>query len=360
MIKIIADQNIPYVQQAFGTLGQVVTLPGRSICCADLQHADVLLVRSVTAVNAALLKETAVRLVASATSGTDHIDFQYLQDHDIAFAHAPGCNALSVAEYVLSVMAHWSLIKNRPFQEISVGLIGCGHVGSQVKRLCEFYGMQVLVHDPPLAARNPQLSSHPLEVALGCDIISLHVPLVSSGKHRTQKLLTQAHFQQLMPQALLINTSRGEVLDEQALCQLLKSNHDFSAVIDVWQHEPNIDRCLLAKSLLGTAHIAGHSYDGKINGTDAIYLACCQYFDIEPTWSANNVRPNTEPFTLPEPHQYPQTQQGILDMYDVCRDSQSLKSLLTNPKLSTGKFFDQLRADYHHRRDWSQGLLKKS
>ena len=151
MLKITADENIPYVVPAFATLGTVTTLAGRTIKQADLIETDLLLVRSVTTINQQLLAGTAVKFVATATSGTNHIDLGYLKQRGIAFADAHGSNAMSVAQYVISAVSYWSMQQNKSFNQISIGIIGCGHVGSRLKHCCELFGIKVLTCDPPLA-----------------------------------------------------------------------------------------------------------------------------------------------------------------------------------------------------------------
>ncbi len=216
MLTITLDENIPYAAEAFNTLGQTRLLAGRSMRNADLQETDILVVRSVTKVNAQLLAGTPVRFVATATAGFDHIDLDYLRGQGIGFARAPGCNAVSAAEYVLAALSHWSLLRNKPLQECSIGIIGYGNVGSRVRRLCESIGMRCIVNDPPLQEQGVA-GLHPLEAALACDIVTLHVPFTRDGTHPTFRLLDAARLAALRPATLLLNTARGGVVDETRL-----------------------------------------------------------------------------------------------------------------------------------------------
>jgi len=356
-MKIIADENIPYVKDAFSTLGTVITRAGRTIKTADLKSCDVLLVRSITDVNPALLKGTNIRFIASATSGTNHIDQQHLKQQGIGFAHALGSNAISVAEYVLSAIAHWSLLKNKPLNELSLGIIGVGQVGSRLKNFCHQLGIQTVLNDPPLAAQQNPSEYADLVTALNCDVVSLHVPLTNSGQHPTYHLINHQHIQQLKPGTLLVNTSRGEVIDQSKLLSRQKNQHDLALVLDVWQNEPHINTELLAHTLIGTPHIAGYSFDGKVRGTEVIYHACCRFFNKPPQWSASSIKTiddnATEGFDL-EPKDLRET---ILHGYNITADDQRFKYLLKNKDTPTHLYFDRLRKDYPIRREWSHKFL---
>lgn len=356
MLKIIADENIPYVKDAFSTLGEVITLPGRSIKAADLKFCDLLLVRSVTQVKQNLLAGTAIRFIASATSGTNHIDQAYLKQQDIGFAHALGSNANSVAEYVLSAIAHWSLLQNKPLTELSIGIIGGGQVGSRVKKLCHHIGVQTVVNDPPLAALPTQTIYTDLVTALSCDIVTLHVPLTTSGQHPTKNLINQQHIQRLKPGTLLINTSRGEVIDESALLSRQNQFNDLKLVLDVWQGEPKINLQLLANTLIGTPHIAGYSLDGKIRGTEMIYQACCKFLNKQPQWSASCIENVADEVTVNIHQNKQDIRATILQAYDINEDDKRLKYILQNQETPIDLYFDRLRKNYPIRREWSSSV----
>ena len=354
MIKITGDENIPYVQRAFASLGEVTVLPGRAISNTDLKNSDVLLVRSVTAVNRQLLTGTAVKFVATATSGTNHIDFEYLKHQGIVFADAHGSNAVSVAQYVLSAISYWSIQQNKAFNQISIGIIGCGQVGSRLRHFCELFGMQVLVCDPPLAETTADRGQNhwcDLDAVLNCDVISIHVPYTTSGKYATANLLNQQRIEHIKSGSLFINTSRGEVLDEDALLARQLRQADLNLVLDVWHHEPDINLALLAHSLIGTAHIAGYSSDGKIRGTEMIYHACCRFLQQEPTWSVNDIDMADYPASRIDTADADQLPKALLRAYNIAADSQKLKSLLSNNK-TPAQYFDELRKHYPIRREW--------
>jgi len=351
-LKIVADENIPYALEAFSLLGSVTLLKGRDITANDLQQADILLVRSVTRVNQALLDGTSVKFVASATAGFNHIDLEYLQLQNIGFARAPGSNATSAAEYVLAGICYWSLQHQINLQNISVGIIGYGNVGSRVKRLCDAMGMRCIANDPPLQEQGmAELNS--IDAALACDIVTLHLPLSLQGKHATSQLLNKQRITQLEPNTLFINASRGEVVDETALLERMQIQNDLSLILDVWENEPAISLEMLRYTLIGTPHIAGYSLDGKIRGTEMIYQACCKFLDKQPRWSVAEVDFGKQQKYDFSKFTHNDHRKAILEAYDIFADNNRLKCLLDDRTLDVGKYFDDLRKNYPARREYS-------
>jgi erythronate-4-phosphate dehydrogenase len=282
--RLVADENIPFAREVFGTLGEVVTLPGRTLTRADLVAADALLVRSVTRVDGSLLVETPVTFVGTCTIGIDHLDTQWFDQNGIAWASAPGCNANSVVQYALAAMArlrpHWL--------SQTVGIIGCGNVGGHLHRVLRGLGVAVKCYDPWLTlSQNPDLTT--LDELLSCDIICVHTPLITTGAHPTLHLLNAERLAALRPGALLISAGRGAAIDNHALKALLPHRQDLDVVLDVWEPEPLLDVELLRRVTLGTPHIAGYSYDGKINGTLQIYHKLCQHLGVSPTLQADTL-----------------------------------------------------------------------
>ncbi len=350
-MKIVADENIPEVVAAFASLGEVKTVNGRKLTAAEIGDADILLVRSVTRVDAALLEGTKVRFVASATAGVNHVDLDYLADRGIAFANAPGSNAVSAAEYVIAAICHWSLEKEIPLPGLRVGIVGRGNVGSRVQQRCEALGMVCVVNDPPLAGQGVAGLEN-LDAALDCDIVTLHVPLIDDGPHPTRQLIDAGRIAQLRPGTLFINAARGEVLAEKALLDRMKKANDLAVVLDVWENEPDIDLEMLRHCLLGTAHIAGYSADGKIRGTEMIYRACCEFLGVEPAWSSADV-------DFPVPARKvrlspaPEVREQVLEAYDIETDSARLKAVLETGGDGAGQYFDYLRKHYPVRREFT-------
>jgi len=354
-MQITADENIPYVQNAFQTLGNVQKSNGRHLKQQDLLQTDILLVRSVTKVNKALLRNTPIKFVASATAGFNHIDLDYLASQSIGFARAPGSNAISAAEYVFTGVCLWSLKEKKSLQGLTIGIIGCGNVGSRVKQLCEASGIKCIINDPPLeqAQQQSNYTFSSLEEALACDIVTLHTPLSYEGEHPTYRLLNKHAISTLKPQTLFINASRGEVVEEPALLARMNDKNDLTLILDVWENEPKINKAMLKHTLIGTPHIAGYSIDGKIRGTEMIYQAVCEYLNKKPQWSAtkvdfgDNTRSHFDVSSSKEP------QQQILKAYDINADNDKLKRILIDKSLDAAQYFDSLRKNYPPRREFS-------
>lgn len=265
-MNILADENMPGLA-GFDAFGKVTTCAGRNLTAADLQDTEVLLVRSVTRVNAQLLKGTPVRFVGSATIGTDHIDLDWLAANGIGFAHAPGCNAQAVVEYVLQVMLLWCDRHRREPCAQSLGIVGLGNVGQRLAEHAHALGMQVIACDPPRQrAGDTQHTWHSLDDVLECDIISLHVPLIQAGADCSVHLLGAQQLAALRDDQLLINSCRGPVIDNQALLQRLRSG-PLDCVLDVWESEPQVPAELLSQVWYGSPHIAGYSLEGKLRGS---------------------------------------------------------------------------------------------
>jgi erythronate-4-phosphate dehydrogenase len=360
-MKIIADENIPCVQQAFASLGEVSLLPGRGMQVGQVRDADILLVRSVTRVDASLLAGSSVRFVGSATIGFDHVDRDYLQRQQIGFATAPGSNATSAAEYVVSALMVLSEQQGFELAGKTVGIVGCGNVGSRVHQKLSALGMQCRVNDPPLKARGRHKDFVSLDEALQADIVTVHVPLTRNGRHPTYHLVNAAFLQRLKPGAIFINTSRGAVADNRALEAQLASRDDLFAVMDVWEGEPAISASLLQQVDLGTPHIAGYSYDGKLRGTAMVYRAACEYFKQPVLWQVADVLPRVAPIDLRSREAgnvLAVARAIVLATYDVRQDDARLRATLSMPVAERAIAFDRLRKDYPIRREFTESTVR--
>jgi erythronate-4-phosphate dehydrogenase len=356
-MRIIADENIPCVAKAFASLGEVTLLPGRGMTPAQVRDADILLVRSVTRVDEDLLHEANVRFVGSATIGYDHVDRVYLDRRRIGFSTAPGSNATSAAEYVVSALL--ALAAQQGFDPAgkTVGIIGCGNVGSRVRQKLSALGMHCLVNDPPLQEQGEHDDFVDLEAVLHTDVITVHVPYTRRGRYPTHHLVDAAVLAQLRPGAVFINTARGAVADNAALDHLLETRSDLSVVLDVWEGEPDIRMSLLEKLQLGTPHIAGYSLDGKLRGTEMIYRAACAYFGKPLQWQAADDLPAGLSLDLRELRAAPllsALQAAVFACYDIRRDDASLRELLALPATERPARFDRLRKEYPVRREFPQ------
>ncbi|MFQ5640459.1 MAG: 4-phosphoerythronate dehydrogenase [bacterium] len=353
-MNILADENIPLVHQAFAPLGEVFTHSGSAITPDLADRADMLLVRSVTRVDSGLLAGSRVRFVATATSGFDHVDLDYLHQSGITFAYAPGCNANAVAEYILSVLC--VLSERAPFrlQEKTVGIIGCGHVGSIVLHKLQTIGVRCLVNDPPLKALGGHEEFVELDDIFSADIVTLHVPLHHGGPYPTHHLVDAAFLARLQDNAILINTSRGSVVDGSALKSVLETGK-ISAGLDVWENEPDIDIDLLHKTAIGSPHIAGYSLEGKVRGTVMIYEAACRWLGIQSEWRplAGLMPSAGSDLTFSDSAADDAVLQScILSSCDVRDDDFELRQVLRKPNVNVGKSFHALRKNYKGRREF--------
>lgn len=352
-MKIIADENIPCVEEAFASLGEVTLLPGRSMQPEQLRDADILLVRSVTAVGPELLQHSPVRFVGSATIGFDHVDRDWLRQHDIGFATAPGCNATSAAEYVVSALLVLAERKGFTLAGKSVGIIGCGNVGSRVREKLAALGMRCVVNDPPLQAQGGHDDFVSLDNVLQADVITVHVPYTRDGKYPTHHLFDAVLLRKLQPGALFINTSRGAVTDNRALDAMLAERDDLSVVLDVWEGEPAINTSLLQRVDLGTPHIAGYSLDGKLRGTEMIYLSASDWFGQPGHWQVADYLPAGSVVEFSESGVTAMLRAAIFSVYDIRADDARLRAMLALPPGEQPAYFDRLRKEYPARREFS-------
>ncbi|WP_439133695.1 4-phosphoerythronate dehydrogenase [Pseudomaricurvus sp.] len=358
-LKIVADENIPFVEQFFSSLGKVITYPGRTLSADQVVDADVLLVRSVTPVNEALLKGSRVQFVGTCTIGIDHLDVDYLDSQGIAYHSAPGCNANSVVEYIFSVLANV-----RPdWLQASFGIVGCGNVGGHLHRRLKALGLPVVCYDPFLtAAENADLRG--LDEVLNADVVCMHTPFTREGPHPTWHFLDENRLSQLKSDCLLINAGRGPAVDNQALKRVMGQRDDLTVVLDVWEPEPNLDTELMREVALASPHVAGYSYDGKVEGTAMIYRALCRHLGREVTESASQLlrhdtsgSQNISLDISASGDVQAFINQAILSAYDVAGDDQRMRTeLMSDACLQSPEAFahgfDRLRKRYPKRREF--------
>lgn len=348
MIRIIADNKIPFLEGALEGVAKVEYIPGGEISRNHLRDAHGLITRTRTQCNRDLLEGTSVRFIASATIGYDHIDTAYCKERGIKWTNAPGCNSSSVEQYIVSTLLWLAVNRNFDLSSKTLGIIGVGNVGSKVAAAGGALGMRVLLNDPPRERREGSADFISLEEVLKqSDIISLHVPLNSGGSDNTYKLVGREFLQLLKRGAILINSSRGSVVDEASLLEGIRSGKLSDVVLDVFESEPDINKDVLDQVTLATPHIAGYSLDGKALGTTMSVRAISHFFDLGlDQWS---------PVTVPAPKAaelladasdndlklllwelYSQT-------YDVTSDNDRLRR-------APGSF-EKLRGDYPFRRE---------
>ena len=364
MHQIIADENIPCAREAFSHLGEVRLLPGRAMRRDALTNAELLLVRAVTKVDAQLLHGTAVRFVATATIGTDHVDRNYLAQQGITFTSAAGSNANSVAEYVLAALLHHAVKRALSLEKLTMGIVGVGHIGSRVAKMAAGLGLKVLLNDPPLARKTRDPKFLPLNALMDADIITLHTPLTHAGADATFHLFDRERLEKMKSGSTLFNTCRGEVVDNAALKKILQSGHLRAAVLDVWENEPAIDTELLQLVEIGTPHIAGYSLDGKLNGTNQIYRAACEFLGVAPQWQIEKALPAiAEPvIKLKENFETHERKLNTLikRVYDITADNRRLRAAFNMPEAERSRYFDELRKNYPVRREFHNYVVSST
>ncbi|MEB0077916.1 4-phosphoerythronate dehydrogenase PdxB [Pseudomonas sp. CCI3.2] len=353
-MRIVADENIPLLDAFFAQHGDIRRLPGRSIDRAAVADADVLLVRSVTNVNKAMLEGSSVRFVGTCTIGTDHLDLDYFRQAGIQWSSAPGCNARGVVDYVLGSLLTLAEIEGVELTQRTYGVVGAGQVGGRLIKALRGLGWNVLVCDPPRQSAEGGDFVSLEQIIEQCDVISLHTPLIKTGDLRTWHLFDEQRLSQLKSGTWLINASRGAVVDNGALREVLLRREDLQAVLDVWEGEPQVDVGLADLCVLATPHIAGYSLDGRQRGTAQIYEAFCAHFERAPTISLQQLLPQTwlTQVTL-NANCDPVWALAMLcrGVYDPRRDDADFRRSLVGDAASQRLAFDALRKHYPARRE---------
>ncbi|UHQ56070.1 4-phosphoerythronate dehydrogenase [Microbulbifer sp. YPW16] len=352
-LSIVADENIPAVEECFGDLGTITRVAGRNLQPAQLVDADILLVRSVTRVNSELLTGSPVRFVGSCTIGTDHLDTDWLERQGVAWSAAPGCNANSVVEYVFCALA----ALGADWRRRDFGIVGCGNVGGLLQRRLHTLGIDCAVYDPWLPD-NPDAAS--LHTVLERDVVCLHAPLVRGGSHPSHHLLGAAELRLLRDDAVLVSAGRGAVVDNRALLERLRAGNGPMTVLDVWENEPDIDLELLRQVDIGTPHIAGYSLDGKLAGTRMVRAALDRFLGIAGAGTApeddHRATAAGRVLETPAARGFGAMAELLLQVYDPRADDRRLRAAAERAAaggepMSLG--FDRLRREYPERLEFS-------
>ncbi len=338
-MKIVIDAKIPYIREGIRKIAdEAVYIDGVEIGAEDVRDADALIVRTRTRCDEALLGGSRVKFLATATIGYDHIDTEYMQRAGIEWMSCPGCNSSSVAQYIKSVIILLKREKGMNPKGMTIGIVGCGNVGTKVALVAESFGIRVLVCDPPRKDRGDRGNFVEMdEIERESDIITFHVPLTRQGKYATYHLADDAFFTRLERRPIIINTSRGAVVDNAALLAAMKCGKVHDVVVDTWENEPEINWELLERVWLGTPHIAGYSADGKVNADNMVLEGLCRHFGIrecphiEPPALAESFVPSSDKETF------------CLQLYNPAEDSARLKNALEK--------FEQWRNEYRVRRE---------
>lgn len=348
-MKFIIDDKIPYIQGALEPFGEVVYLPGSKTTPQVVKDVDALITRTRTICNEQLLKGSAVKFVATATIGFDHIDTEYCKQAGIEWTNAPGCNSKSVEQYVTSALFVLSERKGFQLQGKTIGVVGVGQVGSKVAKVCELLGMRILLNDPPRERKEGSKKFVSFQtIKEEADIITFHVPLNMKGEDVTYHLINNNFFKTLKNTPIILNTCRGEVMDTLAVKEAVRNKQISGLVIDCWENEPNIDLDLLASVDLATPHIAGYSKDGKANGTSMSIQAISRYFNLGiDNWEAKGVDLPKETTIQIDGTNLTEEEiikKAVLFTYNIREDDRALRE---HPEL-----FEKLRGDYPVRREY--------
>lgn len=349
-MKVVCDSHIPFLKGVLEPYCDVSFVPGQEITPEIVREADALIIRTRTKCNAQLLKGSRVRFIATATIGYDHIDTTWCESNGISWTNAPGCNSWSVQQYIGSLLVSMARDMGFSFRDKTLGVVGVGNVGSKVARLAALLGFRVLLCDPPRARREGADAFRTLEqIIKECDIISLHVPLSLDGDDVTYHLFDKSRLSMLNANQILINSSRGEVVDGEALKDILRQKRIRAAALDVWENEPDIDSELLQLLYCGTPHIAGYSADGKATGTMMCVQALGRFFDLPcQNWEISDMPLPANPveFSIDTTGKKPQSvlAEAILHSYDIKSDDSMLRKDVSG--------FEGLRSGYPVRREF--------
>lgn len=351
-MRIIADNTVPYLKGVLEPVADVSYLDSKAFTPMNIREADALIVRSIDKCTRELLEGSRVRLITTATIGYDHIDTHYCEEAGITWKNAPGCNAASVGQYVLSSLVAVALRKGERLAGKTIGIVGVGHVGSIVARHCETMGMRVLRNDPPRAEQEGEAGFVSLEtIAREADIITLHVPLTKEGRFATRHLADQAFFDRLGRKPWFINSCRGAVHDTQALLRAKRTGKVSELIIDCWENEPDIDRELLSEATIATPHIAGFSADGKANGTRMCLENIEHFFDIRIEKLKEVVPPApSDPVIELGAFATNRVEEAILRSFNPLTIDQKLRE--------TPERFEWFRAHYDHPREFTAYQIK--
>lgn len=343
-MKIVIDAHIPYLNGVLDAYADVVYVPAEKIDNASIKDADVLIIRTPTKCTPALLEGSKCKFIMTASIGIDHIDTDYCIEHGIMWRNSPGCNAYSVAQYVLASLLLYCNEKSLSPADLTVGVVGVGNVGKAVCDYLSKAGFKLLLNDPPRAEQEGGEEFVSLdEIAECCDVITLHTPLIKGGNHPTKHLADSTFFNKLARKPLFINSARGGVADDKALLQAKLDGKISDFVIDTWENEPNgIYTPLVNEAFIATSHIAGYSDDGKFNGSKTSVEELAKFLGVNIEFTPNRAEPENRVINLQN------SKNPLLDAviftYNPLSDFNNLKQ---NPA-----DFEKLRVEYPLRREF--------
>ncbi|MGF1776593.1 4-phosphoerythronate dehydrogenase [Vibrio nomapromontoriensis] len=356
-MKIIVDEAMPYAVELFQQLGDVVAMPGRELNADDLVDVDALMIRSITKVNATLLtKANRLKFVGTATAGMDHVDQALLKEKGIFFTAAPGCNKVGVAEYVMSSLMVIGQQQGFSIFDKTVGIVGCGQVGSYLQKCLEGIGVNVLINDPLKQQEGDTRTFTELDTLLEqADVITTHTPITTDGEFPTHHLINEQRLGHLRADQILINAARGPVVDNQALKRRLQKNDGFTAVLDVFEFEPKVDFELLPLLTFATPHIAGYGLEGKARGTTMIFNRFCEFMELENRANPDALLPVAPIPAITLDREWDEAVLHSLTqvIYDVRKDDAVFRR-----EIHQENGFDSMRKHYWDRREYGAVRVK--
>lgn len=362
-LNIVADENILLLDEFFNDIANVTKVNGRAISAEQVATADALVLRSTAQVNENLLSGSNVQFVGTCTIGIDHLDTTYMDAQGIRWTNAPGCNAEGVCDFAISAMNQAWQQHGVDLRNATIGVVGAGNVGGRLIKRLQAAGLKVICSDPPLQAKgSANYDFAPLETLLAeADIISLHTPLTKSGAHATHGMINASLIQNIKPGAVLISAGRGEVVQQNALLARLQAQGDMYVYLDVWETEPAVDTAIVAYCETVTPHIAGHSLEGKVRGTEMIYQALCQHFNLPITQTLEPLLPAPEVTAIDVSAS--EDISSVLHaactcVYPLLEDDQRTREALNTSSDKVADAFDLLRKTYPIRREFSTLNLK--
>lgn len=343
-MKIVIDAHIPYLNGVLDAYADVKYVPAECIDNRAIKDADILIIRTPTKCTPALLQGSSVKFIMTASIGIDHIDTDYCKENGIIWRNSPGCNAYSVAQYVLASLLLYCDKQALLPSDITVGVIGVGNVGKAVCDYLSKAGFKLLLNDPPRAEREGSEGFVSLdEIAKRCDVVTLHTPLIKDGPHPTKYLADSNFFKSLAKKPLFINSARGGVTDDKALLNAKIEGKISDFVIDTWENEPNgIYTPLIDKAFIATSHIAGYSDDGKFNGSKTSAEEVAKYLGIDIEFTPNRAEPKKSIIDLSNSDN--KLLDAVIATYNPIEDFKRLKQ---NPEN-----FEKLRVEYPFRREF--------
>lgn len=344
-MKIVADAHIPHIKDYFGAY-DLSLIPGREISAQDVKDAEVLIVRSITKVNSILLKNSKVKFVGSVTAGADHLDTAWLEENNIFWTTAAGFNAPPVADYIMAVIASLQQQKILQENQLRIAVVGVGNVGKLVVKNLQYFNHEILMSDPVRAKYEQNFTLFPLTAIHDCDLILLHVPLTYHGDYPTYHFINREFLQRQKPGAVLVNASRGAVVNTS---ELMSYASHMNICLDVWENEPQIDKELLQRVSLATPHIAGYSIQSKIRGIEMIYQLAVQQKVIDPIPFSPRL---SSDHRIDLDHQAMRWQEVVLKVFDPMAVTKQMRNILL-PADNVGELFDEMRNQFNYRHEFS-------